>query len=130
MGDRPRVLITQSVHEEVLAVLRPHAEVIVNQSKETLSATEVRQRCADAVAMMAFMSDAVDREFLAACPQLKIVAGALKGCDNIDVEGCAERGVWVTIVEDLLTRPTAELAVALLLSLIRNVAPGLSLIHI
>jgi phosphonate dehydrogenase len=66
----------------------------------------------------------VHEELLAACPRLKVVAGALKGADNIDVTACTRRGVWVTVVPDLLTAPTAELAVALLLGLARNVAPG------
>lgn len=73
---------------------------------------------------MVFMTDHVDRDFLEACPGLQIVAGALKGFDNIDVAACTERGVWVTCVADLLTVPTAELAIGLLLSLSRNIAAG------
>ena len=63
--------------------------------------------------MMAFMPDTVDAAFLASCPKLKIVACALKGYDNFDVEACTRRNVWVTVVDDLLTVPTAELAVGL-----------------
>ena len=57
-------------------------------------------------------------------PNLKIVAGALKGCDNFDVEACTRLGIWFTVVPDLLTEPTAELALALLLGLARNVMAG------
>ena len=45
------------------------------------------------------------------CPNLKIVAAALKGFDNFDVEAMSRRGIWFTIVPDLLTISTAELAV-------------------
>ena len=46
------------------------------------------------------------------CPRLKIVAGALKGFDNIDVDVCTRAGVWVSNVPDLLSarRPTSRSA--------------------
>jgi phosphonate dehydrogenase len=73
---------------------------------------------------MVFMPDLVDAAFLERCPRLRIVACALKGYDNIDVEACTRRGVWASVVPDLLSVPTADLAVGLLLSLTRNVAEG------
>jgi phosphonate dehydrogenase len=55
---------------------------------------------------------------------LRIVAGALKGYDNFDVEACTRRGVWFTVVPDLLTEPTAELAIGLAIALGRNLLSG------
>jgi len=75
-------------------------------------------------AMMAFMPDSVDDDFLGQCPQLQVIGAALKGFDNFDVAACSRRGVWFTIVPDLLTMPTAELAVGLMLALARNIGPG------
>ena len=83
----------------------------------------------DAEALMVFMSDSLSEEFLLACPKLQIVAAALKGCDNFDVEACTRLGIWFTIVPDLLTEPTAELALALMLGLSRNVLAGDRLIR-
>jgi phosphonate dehydrogenase len=74
--------------------------------------------------MLAFMNDSVDEALLAACPELEIVACALKGYDNFDLEACRRHGVTVTIVPDLLTVPTAELTVGLLFGLARNIAAG------
>jgi phosphonate dehydrogenase len=71
----------------------------------------------------------VDESFLAQCPNLKVVAAALKGYDNFDVEACTRRGIWFTIVPDLLTLPTAELALGLALGVTRNVLPGDRLIR-
>src|ERR1700721_1130776 len=78
---------------------------------------------------MVFMPDALDEPFLQSCPNLKIVAAALKGCDNFDIEACTRLGIWFTIVPDLLTEPTAELALALMLGLSRNVLSGDRLIR-
>ncbi|PVB47825.1 hydroxyacid dehydrogenase [Mycobacteroides abscessus] len=121
---RPRVVLTHRVHPQVITMLSERCEVIPNQHEDSLPAAELQRRTANADALMVFMPDRIDAEFLDACPRLRVVAGALKGDDNIDVEACTARGIWMTRVEDLLTDPTAELAVGLLIGLARNVAPG------
>ncbi|HVA45336.1 MAG TPA: phosphonate dehydrogenase [Pirellulales bacterium] len=121
---RPKVLVTNRVHASVIERLQAECDVDVNESGRILAPDELSRRTVDATAMMAFMTDHIDRDFLAACPQLQIIAGAFKGFDNIDVAACTERGVWVTRVADLLTIPTAELAIGLVLSLSRNIVAG------
>ena len=74
----------------------------------------------DATAMMAFMPDVVDESFLAVCPSLKMISCALKGYDNFDLKACIRRDIVVTFIPDLLTEPTAELAVGLTIALARN----------
>jgi lactate dehydrogenase-like 2-hydroxyacid dehydrogenase len=100
-------------------LLAPHCELISNQTPDTLPRDEIVRRAAAADALMAFMPDRVDDAFLDACPELKIIAAALKGFDNFDVAACTARGVWLTIVPDLLTVPTAELTIGLLIGLTR-----------
>lgn len=121
---RPVVVLTHRVHPLILQMLTDTCEVIANQTDSSLPASELRRRAADADALMAFMPDRITAEFLDACPRLQVVAGALKGYDNIDADACTERGIWLTRVEDLLTEPTAELAVGLLIGLARNIAVG------
>lgn len=121
---RPRIVVTHWVHRPVLDLLASHGQVIANDTRDRWPQDELVDRARDATAVLAFMPDRIDDAFLQACPRLKIVAAALKGYDNIDVNACTQRGVWVSIVPDLLTEPTAELAIALLLGLIRNVLPG------
>jgi phosphonate dehydrogenase len=117
VSERPRVVITQQVFPETIELLSPYAEVIVGPAAR------------NAAALMVFMSDSLDEEFLRECLNLKIVAAALKGRDNFDVEACTRLGIWFTIVPDLLTEPTAELALALMLGLARNVLAGDRLIR-
>jgi phosphonate dehydrogenase len=112
-----RVVITQRVFPETVDLLSPHADVVVGPPER------------DADALMVFMPDSLEAEFLRACPNLKIVAAALKGCDNFDVEACTRLGIWFTIVPDLLTEPTAELALGLMIGLSRNVLAGDRLIR-
>jgi phosphonate dehydrogenase len=117
---RPRIVVSNWVHDDALARLAAIDEVDANRAREPWSRAELAERVAPADALLAFMTDHVDADFLAACPRLKVIACALKGADNFDVEACTAAGVWVTIVPDLLTEPTAELAVALALGLGRR----------
>ncbi len=122
--DLPTILITNPIHEEVQQRLRAVAQLDMNPSQEPWPQTEVMRRAAGASAMMGFMTDRVDGALLRAAPRLKIVACALKGFDNFDVAACTEAGVWVSIVPDLLTEPTAELAVGLAIALGRHILRG------
>ncbi len=121
---KPKVILTHRVHPEVIELLAKHCEVIPNPGPETLPLDEILQRAKDAEALMTFMPDRVDEAFLRACPRLRVVGCALKGYDNYDVEACTRHGVWITNVPDLLTIPTAELTIGLLIGLTRNMLAG------
>lgn len=116
-----RAVLTHRVHDEVLELLSRFCEPIPNQTPDTLPRSEILRRASSAHGIMAFMPDRIDAEFLAACPDLKIVAAALKGYDNFDAAACAARGVWLTVVPDLLTIPTAELTIGLMIGLTRKI---------
>lgn len=117
---KPRVVITHRVHDEILELLAERCDTVPNQTDDTLPRAEVLSRCRDAEALMAFMPDRIDGGFLDACPRLRVIGAALKGYDNFDVEACTRRGVWLTIVPDLLTVPTAELAIGMMVGLARR----------
>lgn len=121
---KPKVVITHRVHPEILELLAERCELIPNQTGERLTREEILKRTREAEAIMTFMPDSVDDAFLRDCPRLKVVGCALKGYDNYDVEACTRRGVWITNVPDLLTIPTAELTIGLLIGLARHVPAG------
>ena len=80
-------------------------------------------RGADGV--IAMLSDRIDDAYLdAAGPQLRVVANFAVGYDNVDLEAARGRGVTITNTPDVLTRATAEMAIALMLALLRRVAEG------
>jgi phosphonate dehydrogenase len=115
-----RIVATMRIFPETRALLEPLGSVAHPAGDEPWSAPELRAHLAEAEAVMAFMTDRVDQAFLDAAPRLKVLACALKGADNIDLAACRARGVAVSLVQDLLTAPTAELAVALVLGLARQ----------
>jgi glyoxylate reductase len=75
--------------------------------------------------VLTLLTTRVDGAYLdRAGPQLRIVANYGVGVDNIDLEAAAARNVVVANTPDVLTDTTAELAIALTLSLLRRVSEG------
>lgn len=120
MTGRPTVVFPQPPLADNRARLAGAARLIVNESGSAWTPAQLREACAGADALVAFMTERVDTALLDASPRLRLVAGALKGYDNLDVATCSERGVWVTAVPDQLTVPTAELTLGLVIGLARH----------
>lgn len=123
-GRRKTILVTHRVFPETLAALSKIGTVLAPNPGERFSKTQIRKLAATADAMLVFMPDAVSESTLRSAPRLGMVAGALKGYDNLDVEACTRRGVWVSNVPDLLTVPTAELTIGLMIGLARHIQTG------
>ena len=67
----------------------------------------------------------VDDAYLeAAGPQLRIVANYAVGVNNVDLEAARRHGIVVSNTPDVLTGATAEIALTLMLSLLRRVTEG------
>lgn len=119
-----RIVVAQPIAADTIAMLSELGSVYMNPGPEPLTRAALKSHAAKAEALMAFMTERIDADLLDACPKLKIVAGALKGFDNVDLAACKARGVTFTYVEDLLTEPTAELALGLMIGLCRNMRAG------
>ena len=107
----PRVHVSDRVPSEVEQALAASFEIVPSVS--------------DAEGVVAMLTVTVDDAYLeAAGPQLKIVANYAVGVNNIDLEAARRRGVIVSNTPDVLTRATAEIALTLMLSLLRRVTEG------
>jgi glyoxylate reductase len=107
----PRVHLTGRVLAEVEAELTRHFDLVESPQG------------ADGV--LAVLTGWIGDDFLeAAGPQLRIVANHAVGVNNIDLEACARRGVVVANTPGVLTAATAEVAVTLMLSLMRRITEG------
>ncbi|KAI4355633.1 hypothetical protein L6164_004384 [Bauhinia variegata] len=61
-----------------------------------------------------------DAELIEALPKLEIVSSFSVGVDKIDVNKCKEKGIRVTYTPDVLTDEVADLAIGLILALLRG----------
>ncbi len=108
---RPRVYLVERVPAEVEEAIARDFEIVAT--------------AAEADGIVAMLTARIDDAFLdAAGPQLRVVANYGVGVDNIDLEATRRHGVVVTNTPDVLTAATAELAMALLLALVRRVGEG------
>jgi glyoxylate reductase len=125
-----KVFASRRFPDRVQAELARSFDLDLHDSEWPPSRTELLRRVAGCDGLMLMLTDRVDDELLdAAGPQLRVVANYAVGIDNIDVEACARRDVLVANTPDVLTETTAELAIALMLALLRRVAEGDRLIR-
>jgi glyoxylate reductase len=80
---------------------------------------------AEAEWILSLTNTVVDDAYLErAVPQLEVVANYGVGVNNIDLEAARRRGIVVANTPDVLTKTTAELAIAVTLALLRRVVEG------
>jgi glyoxylate reductase len=125
-----RVFASRRFPERVQGELERSFDLDLHDSEWPPPRMELLRRVAGCNGLMLMLSDRVDDQLLdAAGPQLRVVANYAVGIDNVDVEACRRHGVLVTNTPDVLTEATAELAIALMLSLLRRVVEGDRLIR-
>jgi D-3-phosphoglycerate dehydrogenase / 2-oxoglutarate reductase len=114
----PVVLIAEELAPSVLEVLG--SEVEIRHVDGTDRAT-LLPALADAAAVMIRSATQIDAEALSSAPNLKVVARAGIGLDNVDVAAATERGVMVVNAPTSNIVSAAEHAVALLLAAARQI---------
>jgi D-3-phosphoglycerate dehydrogenase len=122
----PRIAITTSSfarHDEApLRLLRDAGlEIVLNPHGRTLTANEAGQTLAGCAGVVAG-TEPLNREVLAALPELRVISRVGVGLDNIDLDYAAERGILVRSTPDGPTRAVAELTLAVALDLLRQVS--------
>lgn len=113
---RPRVHLTARLPAEVEDAIRVDFDVV--------------DEPAGADGIVSVLTVAIDDAYLeAAGPRLRVVANYAVGVNNVDLDATRRRGIVVSNTPDVLTRATAELAIGLMLSLLRRIAEGDRLIR-
>jgi glyoxylate reductase len=117
---KPRVVLTYPIHHDVIEnELKPHAHVLwVTDPKKLPKALK------NADGLITLLTQPVTESLLKSAPRLRVVGNMAIGVDNIDLKACARRGITVVNTPDVLTRATAELAVALLFAAAKRVPEG------
>src|SRR3712207_2332542 len=114
----PVVLIAEELAPSVLEVLGRDVEI---RHVDGADRAALLPALADAAAVMIRSATQIDAEALSAAPNLKVVARAGIGLDNVDVAAATERGVMVVNAPTSNIVSAAEHAVALLLAAARQI---------
>ncbi|MDD5171606.1 MAG: hydroxyacid dehydrogenase [Candidatus ainarchaeum sp.] len=109
-----RIIIADQMEEEVVSEIRKLGDVAYKPA-------DVKAALADADVLIVRSATKVTKDLLAGARKLKIVARAGVGLDNVDQQACKEKGIKVMNTPGASTNAVAELALALIMAMLRNV---------
>lgn len=122
---RPRVGVTRKLPEAVEARMSDLFDVRLRRDDARMSQAELKAAIADCDVFVPTVTDNIDADVIkAASPRLSLIANFGAGTDHIDVACAHERGLVVTNTPGVLTEDTADLAMAMILSIPRRLVEG------
>lgn len=115
---KPKVLATDKISADGLEILTPHFQV---DSKLGLSESEICAIIPDYEALLVRSETQVTKTVIEAATNLKVIARAGVGVDNIDVPAATAKGIIVVNSPTGNIAAAAEHTIALLMALARHV---------
>ena len=129
-NDPLKVALTRRLPDAVEKRLAELFNVWVRDSDVPLSKAELIAQMQEVDIIVPTISDVIDAPMLAqAGPKLKLIANFGAGFDNIDVSTALQRGILVSNTPGVVTEDTADMTMALMLSVTRRIPEGLSVIQ-
>jgi lactate dehydrogenase-like 2-hydroxyacid dehydrogenase len=116
-----RVLVTRRPLGGVTERLSASHHVSVWPEDRAMPRVDLLGAVAGVEGLYCFLTDRIDSELLERAPSLKAISQMAVGVDNVDLEAATARKIPVGHTPDVLTDTTADLAVALLLALLRRI---------
>ena len=128
---KPSILLTGKIPSSVVASLEEIGDLdqFRRDGVDVMPHDELVARVAGKQALVSMITDAVSRDVIEAGRDLKIIANAAVGYNNIDVAAARERGIVVTNTPGVLTDATADLTWALILGITRRIGEGERLVR-
>jgi D-3-phosphoglycerate dehydrogenase/(S)-sulfolactate dehydrogenase len=114
-----RIVVCDDLSPEAFEVFAAHG--LTPELRTGLSESELVEVARDAHALIVRSATSITRPVIEAATELRVIGRAGVGVDNIDLDAATERGVVVMNAPTGNTTTTAELAVALLCALARNI---------
>ncbi|GAB6052301.1 D-glycerate dehydrogenase [Magnetospira thiophila] len=122
---KPLVIVTRKLPEIVETRLMELFDTRLNHDDVPMSREALIAAVAEADVLVPTVTDRIDGPLLAqAGPQLRLIANYGTGVDHIDLATARQRNITVTNTPDVLTEDTADMAMALILSVPRRLAEG------
>ena len=122
-----KIIVTYGVPADGFSLLAGH-EIVIPPHGTAFSREQLIRLLPDADAVLA--CTALDREMIAAAKKLQLIVCYGAGYDAIDVAAATSHGIPVVNTPECVTRPTAEMAIALITSLARRLPELNALMHI
>ncbi|MBG6189865.1 D-3-phosphoglycerate dehydrogenase [Arthrobacter sp. CAN_A212] len=118
MTSKPVVLLAEELSPATIEALGPDFEIRQTDGSDR---GQLLAAIADVDAILVRSATQVDAEAIAAAPQLKVIARAGVGLDNVDIKAATQAGVMVVNAPTSNIISAAELTVGHILSLARHI---------
>jgi glyoxylate reductase len=129
-GTRLSVVVTRRLPESVETRLKELFEVELNLTDAAMSRDELAAAMQRADVLVPTINDTIDQRLLAlAGDRLRLIANYGSGFDHIDVQTARQRGILVSNTPGVLTDDTADMAIALILTVMRRFREGSNMIQ-
>ena len=127
---KPRVIVTRRLPPNVEARMAELFDASFNVGDQPMSRTELARAMAQCDVLVPCISDQIDATLIAAAPdRLQLLASFGSGVDHIDLAAARAKGIIVTNTPGVLTEDTADMTMALILSVPRRLAEGEKLVR-
>ncbi len=124
-----KVVVTRKLPSPVELRLKELFDAELNEDDHPFSEAELADAMGRADVLVPTVTDRIDGRLMArAGEDLRLIAQFGAGVDNIDVESAVQRGITVTNTPGVLTDDTADVAMALVLSVPRRLFEGASVL--
>mgnify|MGYP001807360580 CR=1 FL=1 len=126
----PRVIVTRELPDVVMDRLETLFDARNNRTDRAMTREELATAMADCDVLVPTVVDTIDADLIAdAGPRLKLIANFGAGVNHIDLKAARARGIIVTNTPGVLTEDTADMTMALILSVPRRLAEGEKLVR-
>jgi glyoxylate reductase len=127
---KPLVTLTRKLPDSVETRMRELFDAQLNADDHPFRQDELKAAVAKCHVLVPTVTDRIDADIIAAAgPNLKLIASFGTGVDHIDLKAARKAGITVTNTPGVLTEDTADVAMALILSVPRRIAEGDALIR-
>ncbi|MDZ7588612.1 MAG: D-glycerate dehydrogenase [Parasphingorhabdus sp.] len=122
---RPRVIVTRELADSVHDRMAELFDVVPNLDDHAFSRDEMMAAMADCDVLVPTVTDRIDADMINAAPdRLRMIANFGAGVDHIDLAAAHSRRIVVTNTPGVFTEDTADMTMALILSVPRRLAEG------
>jgi hypothetical protein len=99
----PKVFCTRKIPQKALDALKGVVDLDLWEDEEAPPRDVLLRKVKDCDGLISLLTDKIDQELLDHAPKLKIITQMAVGFNNIDVQACTKRGVFVTNTPGVLT---------------------------
>ena len=122
---KPLVVVTRKLPDVVETRMCELFDTRLNIDDKPMTPSQLAEAMRAADVLVPTVTDRIDAGLIAqAGERLKLIANFGNGVDNIDVVSALKRGITVTNTPGVLTEDTADMTMALILSVARRIVEG------